>query len=464
MSDRRGRVLVVDDKPTMLSLVKKILEATYDIETASDGATALKTLASRQFDVVLTDVRMPGADGFEVVRTVKQRWPRTEVVMMTAFASIETAIEAIKQGAYDYLSKPFDPDDVNLVVARALEHKRISERAEALPAAAASAQPFGKVIGESGPMKEVLTLLGNAAGLDVPVLLTGEPGTGKELAAEAIHGKSRRREAPFVPVDCSAVSPDLLERELFEIDGPVRPGASLAQGPLWKRAEGGTLFLNEIDELPASLQISLSRLLDDPTSRPGNVRLMAGSEQDLGVSAKAGRFRAELLSRLGVISIALPPLRVRASDITLLAQHFLSAFAAVHKPGLVGFEPDVLEAFLSYDWPGNVRELRSLVERAAAVAAGARVSMRDLPFELRRGAGATPEADLSSLTYREALSRARDRASREYLIALMWMHDGRVTQAAAGAGIERESLHRLLKRYGVRAETYRDESSSADER
>jgi DNA-binding NtrC family response regulator len=462
VSGPRGCVLVVDDKPNLLGLLRQILSTAYEVETASDGAAALNVVATRAFDVVLTDVKMPGADGFEVVRAVKQRWPSTEVIMMTAYASIETAMEAVRLGAYDYLAKPFDPDDVSLVVARALERKRLRERADALPAAAAQTRGLGKLVGESPAMRDLFSRISHAAGLDVPVLLIGESGAGKELAAEAIHANSRRRDAPFVPVDCAAVLPDILDRDLVAGGGASLSGASVARGALWAQAEGGTLFLNEIDDLPPPVQLGLGRLLEAPAAQQPDVRVMAGTDQDLGAAVKAGRFREELLCRLNLITIAVPPLRVRGSDILLLAQSFLQRFAA-RRPELSGFEPEVLEALLAYDWPGNVRELRNLVERAAAAAQGKRIALRDLPFDLRRAADPEGEVDLSSLTYREALNRARDRASREYLIALMRTYGGRVTHAAAGARIERESLHRLLKRYKVRAEAYR-EDDGADER
>ncbi len=465
MSRARGRVLVVDDKPNMLGLLHQILDDAYDVETASDGDEALKVIATRSFDVVLTDVRMPGADGFALIRVVKQRWPSTEVVMMTAFASIETAVEAIKLGAYDYLAKPFDPDDVKLVVARAIERKRLRERAELLPADVARRPGFGKVLGESQPMLDVFARLEHAANLDTPVLLSGEPGVGKELAAESLHEASRRQDAPFIPIDCGASAPDFLGQGLFDTRGLNVPTQSVAPGLLWSKARGGSLFLNEIDELSPVIQISLARLLDQPNAPGLNVRVMAGSENDLVAAVKAGRFREELLCQLNVLTIDLPPLRVRGSDIPLLAQHFLERFRAAHRVAAEGFEPDVLEALLAHDWPGNVRELRSLIERAAAACRARLITLSDLPVDLRETAGPDSGVDLSSLTYREALNRARDRTSREYLIALMRTFGGRVTQAAAGARIERESLHRLLKRYNVRAESYRDEGlTSAEEK
>lgn len=462
MSDGRGRVLIIEDKANMLNLLRQILGASYDVETAVDGLAGLATLERETFDVVLSDVRMPGANGLEVVRTVKQRWPGTEVILMTAFASIEMAVEAIREGAYDYLPKPFDPDDVNLVVARALERKGLVRRAKDLPAEAARAHRFRRLVGESPAMKALFDFLARAAALDVPVLLTGEAGSGKELAAESIHGSSARSGGPFLPVDCGTLPAEVLQKELLD-DSATGATTPQPSGGFWQRAAGGTLFLNEIDRLPPNMQIALGRLVEQNTAKTVDVRLVAGCLPDVTTVLKTGALRQELFCHVAVMSHALPSLRERGGDIPLLAQHFLSRFAKAHRPSVEGFHPEVITALLSYDWPGNVRELRNVIERAVTAAQGTLVTLPDLPFDIRQGAEPGAEGELASLTYREALVRARDRASHEYLTALMRAHSGRVTQAAAAARIERESLHRLLKRYKVRAENFREPGAPDDD-
>jgi DNA-binding NtrC family response regulator len=455
VSGGRGRVLIIEDKANMLNLLRQILAASYDVETAADGLAGLAMLERQSFDVVLSDVRMPGANGIEVVRTVKQRWPGTEVILMTAFASIEMAVQAMREGAYDYLPKPFDPDDVTLVVARALERKGLALRTKDLPAEAARAHRFSRLVGESPAMKGLFDFLARAATLDVPVLLTGEAGSGKELAAESIHSSSARAGGPFLPVDCGALPAEVLQEELLEDAGIGAPRA-VPNGGLWQKAAGGTLFLNEIDRLPANVQIALGRLVEKNTVKAVDVRLLAGCIPDVATVLKTGALRQELFCHIAVMSHALPPLRERGGDIPLLAQHFLSRFAKAHRPLVEGFHPEVITALLSYEWPGNVRELRNVIERAVTAVQGTMVTLSDLPFDIRQGSEPGAEGELASMTYREALVRARDRASQEYLTALMRAHSGRVTQAAAAARIERESLHRLLKRYNVKAESFRE--------
>jgi DNA-binding NtrC family response regulator len=466
MSAAQGRVLVVDDKETMLSLLAKILGARYAVTLAADGKQALDLLAGREFDVVLTDVKMPGADGFAVVQAVRQRSPATEVIMMTAFASVESAVQAIKLGAYDYVQKPFDPDDVTLIVARALERKRLREQAEDLPRQVGEQKAFHEIVGRSGPMRRVLEQVQQAAKLDITVLITGESGTGKELAARAIHAHSARAGGPFVPVSCRALPPDLVESELF---GPARgafTGATATRKGLWEEAERGTLFLDEVAELPPADQVKLNRVLQDKEVRrvgeneafPVDVRLIAATNRQLRAEVEAGRFREDLFYRLHVFPIELPPLRARRDDLPLLAQHFAEKYARIHGRVVRGFEPEALQALLAHGWPGNVRELENAIERAFAVARGERIGRDDLAMEAApESADATLDgAQLVALPYKTAVNIARDRVSREYLAALMRSFAGNVKQAAEKAGIERESLHRLLKRHGLRSEVFRE--------
>ncbi len=460
----RARVLVVDDKENMLKLFAKILGEGYELSTASDGGRALALVGAQEFDVVVTDLRMPDADGFEVLKAVKARAPDTEVVMMTAYATVADAVEAMKQGAYDYLTKPFDPDAAALVVARAVERKRLREQAASLRRELEGVFSFHNLVGKSPAMREVYRLLEQAAGLDITVLLTGETGTGKELAARAIHYHSGRKERRFVPVNCGALPAELVESELFGHARGSFTGATGAKAGLFEEASGGTLFLDEVGELPLPVQVKLNRALQEREIRrvgdnapiEVDVRVIAATHRDLKAEAAAGRFREDLFYRLHVFPVRLPPLRERREDVPLLAGHFLEKHARAFRREVSGFTPEAVRTLTGYPWPGNVRELENAVERAVAVAAGPEVDVRDLPPELKgTPEGALPAEVLARMPYREVVESARDRVSREYLVALMREFGGNVTRAAERAGVERESLHRLLKRYGIRSDDFK---------
>ena len=461
----RARILVVDDKENILKLFARILGDGYELSTASDGGRAISLLAAQPFDVVVTDLRMPGADGFEVLRAVKARAPETEVVMMTAYATVTDAVEAMKQGAYDYLQKPFDPDDASLVVARALERKRLKEQAASLRREVEGVYAFHNLVGKSAKMREVYTLLEQASQLDITVLLNGETGTGKELAARAVHYHSARKERRFVPVNCGALPAELVESELFGHAKGSFTGATGMKRGLFEEAEGGTIFLDEIGELPLPVQVKLNRVLQEKELRrvgdtvgiKTNVRVIAATHRDLKAEVAAGRFREDLYYRLNVFPVVLPALRDRREDIPLLASHFLEKHALVLGRQINAIEPDAVRALTGYPWPGNVRELENAVERAVAVSRGEKIQLRDLPPDVKgTQEGAIPAEQLAKMPYREAVDLARDRVTRDYLVALLRDMDGNVTQAAKRAGMARESLHRLLKRFGVRADDFKE--------
>ncbi len=388
---QRPRVLVVDDRPNMLQLFAKVLGDGYELTTAGDGARALALVGSEEFDVVVTDIRMPGANGFEVLQGVKARSPATEVVMMTGYATVADAVQAMKRGAYDYLEKPFDPDAAALVIARAAANKRRADEAASSSRGSGGAQAFHNIVGTSAPMLEVYRLLEQAAALDITVLLLGETGTGKELAARAIHYHSGRRTRRFLPVNCGALPPDLVESELFGHARGSFTGAAATKPGLFEEAQGGTLFLDEVGELPLAAQVKLNRALQEGEIRrvgasdpiAVDVRIVAATHRDLRAEAAAGRFREDLFYRLHVFPVRLPPLRERSEDVPLLAAHFLEKHARAFRRDVTGFEPDALAALASYPWPGNVRELENAVERAVAVARGSRVAAPDLPPERR---------------------------------------------------------------------------------
>lgn len=458
-------LLAVDDKESMLKLFERILGEAYSVTLAENGTRALSLLQARQFDVVLSDVRMPGADGFEVLAAVKQAAPETEVILVTAHASVAKAVEAIKLGAYDYIQKPFDPDDLALVVARAVERRRLRQQTTQLRRELEGVFGFENIIGKSPPMRQLFHVLARAAELDLTVLITGQTGTGKELVAHALHHASPRRPNPFIPVNCGALPADLIESELFGHAKGAFTGANDARRGLFEEAGRGTVFLDEIGDLPLPLQVKLNRALEnreirrvgESTSRKFEARVVAATHRDLRAEVAAGRFREDLFYRLNAFPIALPTLRERSEDIPLLAQSFLERAAKQYARAAAGFEPEALRVLVGYPWPGNVRELQNAVDRAVALSTGSLVATDALPPEVTASA---PHALLSTeqlvrLPYREAIDLAREKVSRDYLLALLQEFKGNVTRGAERAGMERESLHRLMKRHGVRSDDFK---------
>jgi len=467
----RPRVLVVDDKDSLRELVARILAPRFEVVTARDGAEAIARLAAEDVDVVLSDMRMPGADGLEVLRVAKERRPDVEVVLMTAFASVQSAVEAIRAGAFDYLPKPFDPDEALLKVERAAERRALKVRARGLEAALGEATRVGELLGQSAPMKQVFALIDKAAQRDLTVLLQGESGTGKELAARAIHQASARREQAFVAVNCGALPHDLVESELMGHARGAFSGALRDKPGLLEEAGRGTVFLDEIGDLPLALQVKLNRVLQERelrrvgenAARPFLARVIAASHRDLAAEVARGAFREDLYFRLAVFRLRIPPLRERSDDIPLLARHFLARARVEAGAGPTSFRPEVMAALVAWGFPGNVRELDNAVRRAAAVADGPAVELEDLPPEIlghegAEGADAGADDDLDAwleLPYREAMAEADRRAHARWLDRLFAAHAGNVSQAAARAGIARETLHRLARRFQVDPDAFR---------
>lgn len=461
----RPRVLVCDDKENFTKLFQRILPPDrYEVTAAGDGERALGFLAAGGFDVVVTDIRMPGADGLTVLREARAIDADVEVILMTAFATVPAAVSAMREGAFDYLAKPFEPDEALLVVERAMERRRLRQQARDLRRALEGIHRIDNLVAKSPAMSAVIALIHRAAATDATILVTGESGTGKEIVARAIHTSGARKDRRFVAVNCGAIPENLIESELF---GHVRgsfTGAATDRRGLFQEAGGGTIFLDEIADLPLTMQVKLNRVLQERTIRrvgdaeevAVDVRVIAATNVDLRARVAAGQFREDLFYRLNVLAIHLPPVRERREDIPALVALLLERHGGRREGKPEGFTAEALSALVQYGWPGNVRELENAIERALAVSDGPRIELEALPDEVAQTL--RPRLTRGSethLSYREVVDLARDRASREYLIALMRELGGNVTEAARRAGMERESMHRLLKKYGVKSEEFK---------
>ena len=392
-----SRVLVVDDEQSMRQMVAIALRGEgHDVVMAEDGEVAAREIRANKVDVIVSDIKMPGFDGIRLLRFAREHCPETEVILMTAFTSTESAIEALRLGAYDYISKPFEIDELLLTVQQALEHKALRGENLYLRRELSERHKVDELVGRSPAMKRVFDLIERLADSDITVLITGESGTGKELVARAIHNRGPRSAAPFVTINCAAVPAQLLESELF---GHVRgsfTGADRDKQGLFVAAEGGTLMLDEIGEMPMEMQPKLLRVLEDRKVRPVgatreipiNARVLAATNRELQVAADEGRFREDLFYRLNVIQIDVPPLRQRPEDILLLAEHFLDSFTESDAGGTIGgFSLEAKRLLESYRWPGNVRELENAVRRAVTLESSPWVRPESLPDAVRLAAG-----------------------------------------------------------------------------
>lgn len=464
MSPLRPTVLVVDDKANMLSLASKVLRKNARVLTASSGEQAVRVLEHEEVAVVVCDLRMPQMDGLEVLRVCRSVQPRAAFVLMTAFATVPTAVEAMKLGAYDYVTKPFQPEELRAVVLRALGRGGL----DASVVVHDSPDRLPGVVARTPVMAELAQLVRRIAASDATALVLGETGTGKELVARAIHDLSRRSERRFVAVSCAAIPSELLESELFGYARGAFTGAQRDRAGLFEEADHGTLFLDEVAELRPSLQAKLTRALEqravrrlgESRERPIDVRVVAATHRDLEAMVGAGRFREDLWYRLRVAVVRLPPLRDRRDDIPLLASHFLREAASVSaRTSIHAFTDAATEALARHAWPGNVRELRAAVERATIVTRTDVVDVGDLPSEVL-GRHAPASGDLASLSYQDALEAGKEEATRRYLESVLRRFSGRVVDAARHSGIERESFYRLLRKHGLRPEDYRGEPES----
>ncbi len=448
------RILVVDDDASMCETLEVGLAPRgYDVRWTTKPAEALDLLASEAYEAVVTDLNMRGMSGIELCEQIAANRPDLPVIVITAFGSLDTAVAAIRAGAYDFITKPLEIDALVLALERATAHHRLREEVKRLRQVCSESARFADLLGNSPAMRRVHELLERIADSDASVLITGESGTGKEVVARALHRRGRRRDGPFVAINCAALPETLLESELFGYERGAFTDARSARSGLFVQASGGTLFLDEIAELPLSLQPKLLRALQERVVRPlgGNtevpfdVRLITATNRDLETAVEEGRFREDLYFRVNVIHVALPPLRARGGDILILAQRFIDEYAARAGKQVVGLSPQAAERLLAYSWPGNVRELENCIERAIALAQHDRILPDDLPEKVRdyrRSHVLVASDDPAELVPLEEVER-------RYILRVMEAVGGNKTQAAQILGLGRKTLYRKLEAYGA---------------
>jgi two-component system, NtrC family, response regulator AtoC len=455
-----GEILVVDDDARMRELIVKVLAREgYSVRSLPRGQEVLQALEDEPADLVISDIRMPEMDGLTLLQEVKRVAPATSVLMMTAFGSIDTAVQAIKAGAYDYLSKPFKNDDIIVVVQRAMEERRLRAEVQALRAEVQALREevrtkytFSNILGKSKPMLDLFALIAKVASSRSTVLIQGKSGTGKELVAKAIHYNSPRRTRPLVTINCGAIPKDLLESELFGHLKGAFTGAIANKRGLFEEADAGSLFLDEISELSPELQVKLLRVLQEREMRrvgdtrtiSVDVRLIAATNRDLAQAVKEGLFREDLYYRLNVIPIVLPNLKDRTEDIPVLATHFLMKYAKEADPPIEGIAKDAMRLLLEYDWPGNVRELENVIERAVILGYGPQILPEDLPAHLRPHQTPVPHHSIAASPHRPTL----EELERDYIATILRETGWHQMRAAHILGIDRRTLYRKIRTYG----------------
>ncbi len=451
-------ILLIDDEPELrLALEEAVREAGHRVTVCGDGAEGLVQITSKVFDVIICDVRLPKADGLTLLRRVRQESPASEVILMTAYAEVADAVAALKEGAYDYLTKPFEIEELLLQLRRIGQHRNLRRELDRAKAELADRRHMTTLIGRSPNMRRVMGLIQVVSQSDAPVLVTGESGTGKELVARMLHERSSRAANPFMVVNCGALSETLIEAELFGHERGAFTGAVKRREGRFKAAHGGTLFLDEVAELPLSAQAKLLRVLQEGTFEPlgtnttvkVDVRILSATHRDLKKRIADGQFREDLYYRINVIEIPMPPLRDRPGDLPLLLQHFLQSFVAPGKP-LPTVSPGAWAALSQHPFPGNVREFSHAIEHAVVLSAGGEIRLEHLPTSITAGSrigGA--EASTGEGGEVRPLQTAVKEFEREYLLRAIAQAGGRRLRAAEMLGISRKSLWEKLRMHGI---------------
>lgn len=438
-------ILIVDDEESVRdSLFNWFTEDGHKVGCAANAAAALATLESDPYDIVLADIKMPGMDGLEMLRRIKAHREETIVIVMTAFATVDTAVKALKDGAFDYITKPFDPDDLTHLIRNATRQLKLEEENETLRSRLVRLEHVEDLVGNSESMKQLLREIENVAQTSASVIITGESGTGKELVARAIHTNSSRRFFPFVSVHCGALSESLLESELFGHEKGAFTGAVYNRKGRFEMADSGSIFLDEISTISQKMQVELLRVLESKTfMRVGgnkeissDFRVICATNKDLKGMVKAGTFREDLFYRLNVVNIQVPPLRERTEDIPLLVDFFIRKYCKAMNRPPVTIEAQALRRLKEFSFPGNIRELENLIERAIVVGDGRKISVRDLPFDTE-----TPQAASESL----------EEFERGFILSVLNRHRWNISRAAKALKVDRVTLYNKIRKYGLKA-------------
>ena len=446
----KARILVVDDEPTICDALRVAIGTDgYGVQSAENAIQAIAELERQEFDVVLADLSLPRVSGLELLDRVKKSWPGTEVIVITGQGSIATAVDAIKRGAYHYVTKPFTADEILHLVGQALERRRLVHRKERLEEELSLARGVHQLVGQSEPVERIRAIIQTAAGSEATVLIQGESGTGKEIIANAIHAQSKRSRGPLVKMNCAAVPETLLESELFGHEKGAFTGADRRRIGRFEQADGGTLFLDEVCEMHPRLQAKFLRALQEreierlgsSTTVPVDVRIIAATNRDLKKALEEGVLREDLYYRLNVILLQVPPLRERMDDVPILAMHFLRKYAAREGAGMSGIADEAMNVLLSYSWPGNVRELENAIERGVVLGHGEKLRAQDLPPQVHRRADDQHPLVPAHLTLEEMEKLAIAQALR--------LTGGNKSEAAERLGIHRTSLYDKMRRYGI---------------
>jgi DNA-binding NtrC family response regulator len=468
MEQKGAHILIVDDdKAFRVATVALLQDDGYQVTAATSGEEARKQIAEKRFDLILSDMVMAGMNGIELLRFTRESTPETTVMMVTGFGSVQTAVEAMRLGAYDYLTKPCNNDELLIKVGRALKERDKSRELERLRSLVESTANFSSIISENAKMREVFKLVQQVAGTDVTVLVEGETGTGKELIAKAIHLNSPRKDKPFIVVQCSAIPETLMESELFGYERGAFTGAARPRMGKFEEAEGGTIFLDEIADVPVDIQTKLLRILQDKqVARLGgnstilaDVRIIAATNRDLDTMVSTGRFRDDLLYRLNVFPIHLPPLRERLDDIPLLAEFFLQKHQTLARQPIAGFAPSVIHAMMNASWKGNVREMENLIKRAIIKTEGNVIASIELPSMGGQPGGRGDGSELAATTaipYKEYLENVTRDAEQKYLIRVLKEAGGNLNQAARIMSVDRKTVYRKIEEYQIDVSKFKD--------
>lgn len=457
MKKNKGKILVVEDEKSMREVLKILLEGeNYEVVTAADGVAGLSFVEKDIFDLVITDMKMPKVDGFEVLKKIKEISPETIVIMITAFGTTESAVEAMKLGAYDYINKPFNIDEIRLIVKKAIEKKRLSEELSVLRQKVETTYALENIIGRSPKMQELFKLIPRIAQSNSNVLIIGESGSGKELFANAVHNLSNRKNKNFVAINCAAFPEGLLESELFGHMKGAFTGAMYNKQGLFEIADGGSLFLDEIGEMPINLQVKLLRVLENGTFRrvggtndiKVDVRIISATNKDLKEEIEVGRFREDLYYRLNVVPLKIPPLRERKEDIPLLVSHFLKKLSALSKK----VTPEAMKIMMDYQWKGNVRELENVIERIVLLSDKEEIVPADLPSEMkthpaeRKDTKEIPELTDEGIDVEKIIEDIEKR----YLLEALEKAGGVKMEAAKLLNLSFRSFRHRLQKYGIK--------------